>query len=224
MKRLREIEAMSQRIDHILSLRKAELTFRDIVTAEGRNEASRIFRARLAEVDDDLEWKRRLVDDQTDRMDRAASKRKSQQINGFFTERLAVFNKILDVRTDDPSRLSMHSAIRARGSELPRALLAYYYAFLHTSATFSSSAFCPIVIDAPNQQGQDEEHMPAIMRFLVKEPPKESQVVLAAENLFGLHGDDVDIIDVGEAKNQVLRRDEFKGVMDAMRPFLGALI
>jgi hypothetical protein len=80
------------------------------------------------------------------------------------------------------------------------------------------------VIDAPNQQGQDEEHMPAIMRFLVTEAPPGAQVVVAAENLFGLEGDEIDIVEVGKAKNQVLRRDEFESVMHAMRPFLGGLI
>ena len=41
-----------------------------------------------------------------------------------------------------------------RGSEGPRGLIAYYYAFLHTARRYSSSSFCPIVIDRPISKGK----------------------------------------------------------------------
>jgi hypothetical protein len=79
-------------------------------------------------------------------------------------------------------------------------LAAYYYAFLHTAHKFGSSAFCPIVIDAPNQQGQDANHLPAIIAFLVKSRPPNAQLILAVEEAAGVDGTDVQVVAVDKQK------------------------
>jgi hypothetical protein len=109
-----------------------------------------------------------------------------------------------------------------RGSEGPRGIIAYYYAFLHTARKYSSSAFCPIVIDAPNQQGQDD--MQRVMRFIIDKRPPDSQVIVGTEDLFGLTDHDAAIVNVGRRKNQLLDEDLYGEVSDIVRPYLGQLI
>jgi hypothetical protein len=109
-----------------------------------------------------------------------------------------------------------------RGSEGPRGIIAYYYAFLHTARRYSSSAFCPIVIDAPNQQGQDD--MERVMRFIIDKRPADAQVIVATEDLFGLTEADATIVLVGERANQLLDDDKYDEVSDIVRPYLGQLI
>ena len=58
-----------------------------------------------------------------------------------------------------------------RGSERPRGITAVYYAFLHTARRYSSCAFCPIAIDAPNQQRQDD--MQRVLRFIIDKRPAD---------------------------------------------------
>jgi hypothetical protein len=104
------------------------------------------------------------------------------------------------------------------GSEGPRGIIAFYYAFLHTARRYSSCAVCPIVIDAPNQQGQDD--MQRVMRFIIDKRPADSQVIVATEDLFGLTEADAAIVHVGKRANQLLDEDR----SNAVRPYLEHLI
>jgi c-di-AMP phosphodiesterase-like protein len=78
------------------------------------------------------------------------------------------------------------------------------------------------VIDAPNQQGQDD--MRRVMHFIIDKRPADSQVIVATEDLFGLTDNDAKIVHVGKRKNQLLDEDLYDEVSDVVRPYLGQLI
>jgi hypothetical protein len=78
------------------------------------------------------------------------------------------------------------------------------------------------VIDAPNQQGQDE--MEKIMRFIIDKRPPDSQVIVATEDLFGLTDADATIVHVGKRQNQLLDEDTYVEVSDILRPYVERLI
>ncbi len=63
-------------------------------------------------------------------------------------------------------------------------------------------------------------HMPAMMRLMIDEAPKNSQLIVAVEDQFGLKDDEVEIIDVSGQKDHVLRLDQFEDVSNLIRPFL----
>ena len=210
------------RIHQILGVRKAEVSFNDVVAAQGRNEAGRIIRGRIVKADESIAAKRREEDAATEAMKAAVSRKRTQEIKGFFSERLFEFANHLSVRVDTTKTPSMTSMPFGRGSEGPRGIIAYYYAFLHTVRKYSSSSFSPIVIDAPNQQGQDD--MQRVMRFIVDKRPSDSQVIVASEDLFGLTDNDATIAHVGKRKNQLLDEDLYEEVSDVVRPYLGQLI
>ena len=128
----------------------------------------------------------------------------------------------LQVRLDTSKPQSIVGTQFGRGSEGPRGIIAYNYAFLHTARKYSSSSFCPIIIDAPNQQGQDD--MRKIMRFIVDYRPTNSQVLVATEDMFGLTDNDADIVYVGKRKNQLLDEEVYDEVWDTVRPYLEQLI
>jgi hypothetical protein len=68
------------------------------------------------------------------------------------------------------------------GSTLPRALFAYQFAIFELITEYSPATLCPFVIDSPNQQGQDKEHLPQILRFIADNQPPGSQLILGIEN------------------------------------------
>jgi hypothetical protein len=125
----------------------------------------------------------------------------------------------LDVRVPDARQLNLQGLYIGRGSEGPRALAVYYYSFLHTAKNHGSSAFCPIVVDAPNQQGQDKDHLRRIMQLLLNEAPSHAQVIIASETAPPSTVDTV-ILDVSWKKDQVLRDDKYEEVLDYVNPFL----
>jgi hypothetical protein len=157
-------------------------------------------------------------------MRRSLDRKRSSEIKSFFGAHLVDFTTTLDVRVDGDRSPSISSTQHARGSEGPRGLAAYYYAFLHTVRQFGTSAFCPIVIDAPNQQGQDGEHLPAIISFLVNKRPRNAQLILGVEEAVGITDSDATITKIGESKRQLLSDDQYEFVSAHMKPYLRQLV
>ncbi|MDH2404205.1 hypothetical protein QCM77_30265 [Bradyrhizobium sp. SSUT18] len=140
-------------------------------------------------------------------------------IKDFFSARFVSFAKELDVRLGDDRSTAISTTTNARGSEGPRGLAAYNYAFLHTAREFGSSVFCPLVIDAPNQQGQDAQHLPAIIAFLVKRRPSGAQLILGVEEAVGIEADDARIVNIGERRNQLLSAAQFETVSNHLSAY-----
>lgn len=218
------IAAAIDRVQAILSTRRNDLSLGEVMAAEGRNAATRVLRDKVHEVDASIGDINAQMVKYSEDMRVSLDRKRSREIKDFFGAHLADFATSLDVRVDGERAPSITSTQHARGSEGPRGLAAYYYAFLHTVRGFGSSAFCPIVIDAPNQQGQDGEHLPAIISFLVNKRPRGAQLVLGVEEAVGITQTDAEIIEVGIQKRQLLSDDEFEHVSGHLHPYLAQLV
>lgn len=219
------VEAASERVQAILGTRRNDLSLGEVVAAQGRNSATRVLREKVAEVDTSIGEITAKMDELAAEMRKSLDRNRSREIKDFFRAHLLDFAAALDVRMDGDGSGSIATMQHARGSEGPRGLAAYYYAFLHTARGFGSSAFCPIVIDAPNQQGQDGEHLPAIISFLVHKRPAGSQLILGVEEALGIEeGRDARIIAVGQSKRQLLSDEEYEPVAEHLRPYLSQLV
>jgi hypothetical protein len=130
--KLREIEKSLARIEHILAAERAALSFNDVVIAAGKTEAAKILRRSLGEKAADADEVRDRVSKHRDIMAGLTSNQRSGEILKFYRARLAQYAIDLDVTLEPGSSQSIHRIQAARGSEGPRGLLAYYYAFLQT--------------------------------------------------------------------------------------------
>lgn len=218
------IAAAIARVQAILSTQREGISLGEVVAAEGRNAATQVLRDKVQALSASIGELQAQMDEFSAEMRRSQDRGRSKKINEFFRSNLEAFSASLDVRVDDRRGSTIVSTPYVRGSEGPRGLVAYYYAFLHTVRSFGTSTFCPIVIDAPNQQGQDADHLPAIISFLVNRRPRDTQVILAVEELVGITDQDASVVDVGVAKRQLLREDHFDPVSDHLRPYLAQLV
>lgn len=216
--RLDEVVAAIERVNGILAAHRRDISLRDVVTAQGRSEARRALSERLADLDAEAGEKQRLIADAEERMRETESKRRRQEILTYFADTLGRFTSELDVNMPKSKRDVIQGAKFGRGSEGPRGLAAYYYAFLQTASQYGSSAFCPIVVDAPNQQGQDKGHLEQIIRFLLTRAPTNAQIIIGTEAISDHQG--ANVIDVTHRKKQVLREDKYDEVAEYVRPFL----
>jgi hypothetical protein len=142
-------------------------------------------------------------------------------ITGAYQQRMAAYLNDLDVSgLKLEAYANIASTISETGSDRPRALLAYYYSILHTIQQFGGSAFCPIVIDSPNQQGQDPNSLRKMIEFICREQPPESQLILGAEELLSIKtdGEVIELVD----KHRVLNEADYESVMDELIPLLDA--
>ena len=192
-----------------------------MVAAEGRNSATRVLRDRINEAEAKIGQLTARIDETTAEMNRALNRKRSRSIKTFFSNQLVRAASRLDVGLIDGG--SITSPPRARGSEGPRGLAAYYYALLHTIREFGSATFCPIVVDAPNQQGQDRQHLPAIINP-VNDRPTDSQLILGVEELIGVSADEANIVSVGKGRNQLLSDGEYDAAAAHLMPFLTRMV
>ncbi|WP_087001753.1 hypothetical protein [Rhizobium sullae] len=208
--KLHEVDESLQRIHKILDVQRQSLSFNDVLLAAGKTEAARILRVSLNEKIVAADGSRNKVESFKSSMNEYTDAKRTAEIRKFYRSRLTAYSQQLDVQLDDPDKQSIAPVKAARGSEGPLALLAYYYAFLHTKVEFTTNVRFPVVIDSPNQQGQDKVHLPQMMRFIFDHVPNDAQTIVATEDATGLDLDGVTIATYGEAKRQVLREKEFE--------------
>ena len=150
-------------------------------------------------------------------------RKRDKNIREFFAEKLQRFALHLQVPGLPESFFkSLHANPPETGSDLPRALLAYYYAFAHTVREFSSALTAPLVIDSPVQQDQDPANAERMMQFAVDNVPEGMQLILGSVRLHNARytGSRVELVD----KWRLLRAEEFDAVNQELEPLLNSLL
>lgn len=221
---LGEIKEAISRIESLLEHRHEDFTLRDIIQAKGREEARSALTQQLVIIDASINDTHQAMSDLTRAMSMEVSQERLSRIKADFSNALSEAAIKLDVVLPDEYRKDIILPALGRGSETPRALFAYYHAVLKIAAKYSSAAFCPIVVDAPNQQGQDGPHIKAIMQFIFREQPAGTQVIAAAESSYGFELSPDEIVDVGRELRGVLDPLQYDEVLAACRPYLGLLL
>ncbi|WP_337266870.1 hypothetical protein [Oryzifoliimicrobium ureilyticus] len=222
--KLGEVSDSLARIEKILEVQKRSLSLNDVLLSAGKTEAARILRVSLNEKIVEADGSRNRVESFRSSMNEYTDAKRTADIRKSYRTRLSAFSQELDVYLDDPEKQSIYSVKAARGSEGPRALLAYYYAFLHTKMEFTNNVRFPVVIDSPNQQGQDKVHLPQMMKFIFDHLPDDAQTIVATEDATGLDLNGVAIATYGEAKRQVLREKEFEAVKAFFDPYFRKIL
>lgn len=176
-------------IQKILLETQGEVTLQTVIESEGRRAADKLLLGQLENARtsrSDVESALSKLREELKGLDTHAISRRSEVLTKY--EGLLRKNFLaLDVdaysqavfRTLAPSQIET-------GSTLPRALLAYQFTIFELIAEYSPATLCPFVIDSPNQQGQDKEHLPQILRFIADNQPPGSQLILGIENDTGV--------------------------------------
>lgn len=207
------------RLEETLARSRGAITLRDVIASEGRKQVQQVFRDQLSAYAERIHAADGRIASVKRTLKSLTNAKERDRILSAYRERTSRYLDALNVDTLPPQAYSaIDSRIKETGSDLPRALLAYYYAILHTIRNHGSSVYCPIVIDSPNQQGQDNRNLPAMIDFIFSRRPEGSQLVVACEDLHGVHPGG--LIVPFETKGRVLREEEFDAVAAAVRPAL----
>ncbi|MEP3630548.1 MAG: AAA family ATPase [Hyphomicrobiales bacterium] len=117
----------------------------------------------------------------------------------------------------DYTRLDQVIKNNALGSDLPRSLLAQYFAYLQTMNKFNQATICPMIIDSPKQQEQDDTNIDAIFKFIFGRTLQDQQLILGTISIeslsAGIAPEDLNHIVLTE-KFKVLQKDQFASVSD----------
>ncbi|MCE5302414.1 MAG: hypothetical protein LLF97_04810 [Planctomycetaceae bacterium] len=221
--RASQLGELLSKLRSTLDAKQGEVKLVDVIRSEGRKEVRGVLKndittldTHIGEADGEIE---KLKAEMATFTDRQHSKRIAESYRSRMRSYLAAL-AVVGLSEADYKRLDC--TIRESGSDLPRALLAYYFSILQTIRDNSSSTFCPIVIDSPKQQDQDEQNWKRILTFIRNNRPADSQLILGLVDDLGedLGGDVVELSDTYHA----LQNSAFDSVMEEMRPLLDASI
>jgi hypothetical protein len=180
--RLNRLKSKSREIEEALQTKKGALRLQDVVESQ----SAEVVRTAFSK---DMDWLKKQLEDResnvTNFKDKVAQydlPERTKEINEYYSAHMELFASelgVADLREDLKKRPD--AALVASGSALPRSILAYQFAVLHTAKEKGDAKLFPIVVDSPNQQGQDAEHLAQMLKFIVKRVPAGQQLILAVE-------------------------------------------
>lgn len=222
--KLLKTTAEVERIEAILSQKKGAIVFKDIIEHSGKKQVKELFQERvdmlIAQIKDNAIKK----DDLQKTLKALEDRKRTANITEKFQDYLTLYLKKLDVQTlsrDDYKTLQTKIEERETGSALPRALIAYYYSFFNLMRDFSTTTFCPLLIDAPNQGDQDIKHIDDIMKFINENQPKDTQMILGISEDFGVNFNCK--VELLTEPYSLLNEQQYDAVLSEMQPKLEKL-
>ena len=179
----------ANKIQSILSETQGEVTLQSVIESEGRRAADNLLAGQLETLKQarlEVETQATNLKEELDGLDRKAASTRRERLDEYARYLRKNF-LLLDVKAySDVVFETLTPSLFETGSTLPRALLAYQFAILLLISEHSPATMCPIVIDSPNQQGQDGEHLPQILKFIAENQPPNTQLILGIENDTGV--------------------------------------
>lgn len=213
----KQVSAQLREVEVILARTKENVTLSELIASEGMKEMISTLNADIQEMLSREEGVNDQLLENTAGLKVDSARKK--EIIAWYKARMKEYLNALNVGVlseDDYKSLDKQIKNNALGSDLPRALLAQYFAFLSTMNQFSSFVLCPMLIDSPFQQEQDPTNRKAILDFIVSNRLQDQQMILATVSVDEF-GDDtgLDIAIRHKLNNKLtlLRKDRYDSVL-----------
>lgn len=179
-----EIAGLDQRyrkVSETLATRRGDLQFSQVVDSMGAERAFKAFNEEREALGKDVSERTAEHERLTDEMTRFTDKQRSKEIKQAFRESYAAALSDLNLPAAETSKASLASRPDLSGSGGPRSVLAYYAALWSVCLGAKGSFGVPLVVDSPNQQGQDDINLPKVIQFLSEKLPGNAQLILGSE-------------------------------------------
>lgn len=172
------------------------------------------FRAEAVPIDGEIER-------QTAIMRQFEDTKRRKDIKRDYLDFVERFMGELNVPVNQLYRTKIGSRPNVSGSEGRRAVLAMHLALLRTAEKHSDVVMLPFVVDTPQQSGQDDVNLPAMINAVYKFAIPGQQTIVASESPLPAG---VDLTDVETRKfadtRQLLLRDEYNAIATLVKPWL----
>lgn len=208
----------AQKLQALLSKRHADVTFSDIVKREGEKEYRHRVITRIDELDTIIGALDRVIDEANKAMKAAESPERRAEILDSYKFLMASYSRTLKADSlDEDDYGNIYFKIRETGSDRPRAILAYMFAILDLIQSSGNTPDCPIILDSPKQQDQDDRNHALMLQFIRDQRPKGSQLILCLvdDNNVDFGGDVIELTE----KLWVLNADDYVPLARAIAPY-----
>jgi len=210
-------------IEGLLEVKRRDITFKDMVRSEGIKDLVRTMSEQITKADREqttLEEREKVLK-KSMRSDSETKKRIVDHYKAKMKEGLNALNVYVLSESD---YATPYKAIgeNALGSDLPRSLLVQQISLLHTMKEFNNFVVCPLVVDSPLQQEQDNTNARAIFEYIFSGALANEQTIvgtLESEDIRQIAETvgSVKIVEFTE-KLSLLTSSEFASVLDEVGP------
>ncbi len=213
-----EIKADYEKIQEVLNKKQSNVKLMDVIENEGKKRVKEIFEQEQSSIFLQIgkaQKKRKELEEKLKIIDKKGKIQKDNIMSMYRTNFSSNLKK-LNINIEKFSQSSfkqMDTVIKETGSALPRGLLAYYFTLFDIMNKYSTSTFCPIIIDSPNQQEQDKKNLDAILTFIKENKPKNAQLIL------GLVDDNENTYRLNK-KDSLLRKKDYVEVYNEIKPLI----
>lgn len=213
-----QLTSETLKLQELLSKRHQDVTFHDIVKREGEKEYRHRVIARIDELDKIVAALDRVIIEANKAMKAAESAERRAEVLERYTFLMASYSRTLQADSlgeDDFGNI--YFKIRETGSDRPRAILAYMFAILDLIQDGNNTPDCPIILDSPKQQDQDNANHALMLEFIRDRRPEGSQLILCLvdDNSVDFGGDVIELTE----KLWVLSADDYVQLAKAIAPY-----
>ena len=178
---LLELESNYRRVAEILDIRRGELKFGDVVNSMGAESAFNAFEIESRILKQDIDQRLSEIETLTSQLKELTNAKRSKEILNNFRDAYTSALISLNLPPIETKKLRLTSRPDLSGSGGPRSILAYYSALWRTCLGKYSSFSIPLVIDSPNQQGQDDINLPKVLKYIANNLPAGTQIIVGTE-------------------------------------------
>jgi len=215
-----KVSARLADVEAIMNRTKENVTLSELIASEGMKE---MVKSLNTDIDLFLEQEQQVSSEiEANSEHLKLDGKHKKEILEYYKARMKEHLNALNVGVlseDDYKTLEKQIKNNALGSDLPRSLLAQYFAFLHTMQKYNHFIRCPLIIDSPFQQEQDETNKTAIMDFILAKRLEGQQLIVATVSIDEF-GDNEELEDVTTHeftdKLSLLSTAQFAEVKDAI--------
>ncbi len=218
---MRTLDDNYRRVSAILDLRKGELRFGQVVESLGAESAFRAFDTQADALQAEVDKKAGQVDTLDSRLKELTSKERSKSILATFRTALAAAREELNLPSINTAAQRLTSRPNVSGSGGPRSILAYYSALWRACHGPHGSFSVPLVIDSPNQQGQDDVNLPRVIRFIAERLEDNNQLIVGLESETDYEFDATVRL---SREYSLLEESQFPRVSDTLEPLLATMV
>lgn len=208
-------------INQILEDHRNQVKLKDIINNEGKKAMKAKLGSELTEMEEKLA---KLSIESARKTETLKQIKNSNRIKDIKLDYQRLMHKFLNdlkvtnATESDYKELSSKIVSNEIGNKVPRMLLAYYYSFFHVMHKYSTTVFCPIVIDSPNQQAPDQENIRNIIRFIFQNVPSDCQAIIGLEETFDIdfEGDEIRL----EKGKGLLEEEKYDDILMEIEPLI----
>jgi hypothetical protein len=205
---LSTLASQQNTINDLLASKQGSIKLQDLVDIEGKKSMIKHLELEKKEQQRFLSNIATNIESITSDMEKFDTPERRREIIREYGETLRKYTSKLGVHSlNDNAFKSITSSLDESGSDLPRAVLAYFFATQSAIRKNGNSTLFPVIIDSPNQQEQDPDNLKKMLEFIYARRTPEQQLIVGMVEDAGVEFDgDMLVLD---KKYSVLNESEY---------------